>query len=227
MAIAILNPLGATFRKVNPRTYAEKRIAQFREIESNEWMATVQATRKERNEQEQAIDRALFAEKRERSNWLENREMRVSALVVEHQRPSVMARVELRKRIGKECPALLKDKELASLQDSILRGLSASKQARRDDYQRRAHAAGIHALRESHRDDAPYGDLEALARREIRQLALSRSLGRLDGQPSSLAKRAWKRFVDAEPIVKLLTALISLGAAAVGLYIAIHKLQQP
>ena len=41
----------------------EKRIAQFREIESNEWMATVQATRKERNEQEQAIDRALFAEK--------------------------------------------------------------------------------------------------------------------------------------------------------------------
>ena len=46
---------------------------------------------------------------------------------------SVMARVELRKRIGKECPALLKDKELASLQDSILRGLSASKQARRDD----------------------------------------------------------------------------------------------
>ena len=47
-------------------------------------------------------------------------------------------------------------------------------------------------------------DYEALARREIRQLALSRSLGRLDGQPSSLAKRAWKRFVDAEPIVKLL-----------------------
>jgi hypothetical protein len=68
-----------------------ERLEQFLETESHEWMDTIQSHRKERDEKERQIDLALFQERREGSNRLENREMRMSAMVLDYQRTLITA----------------------------------------------------------------------------------------------------------------------------------------
>jgi pyrimidine deaminase RibD-like protein len=155
-----------------------KRLEQYLETESHEWTETIERHRKERDQKERQIDLDLHRERREGSNRLENREIRVSELVLEYDRTLILARIDIRKRLALECPDLLADGELSKLEESMLRSVQASRQARRDDYGRRANAAGVPVLRPQQRDAAAYVNLEALARREVRQLALARSLGR-------------------------------------------------
>jgi hypothetical protein len=130
----------------------------------------------------------------------------------------IAAHIEIRKRLGLECTALLSDEQLSKLQETMLQSVRAGRQARRDDYERRARAAGVPAHRSEHRDAAEYGDLEALVRREVRQLALARSLGRIGKKPSPL-KAIVKAWSETEPLVKLVTALLTFAAAVIGLYL--------
>jgi hypothetical protein len=54
-------------------------------------------------------------------------------------------------------------------------------------------------------------------RREVRQLVLARSLGRIGKKPS----RLWSMFKvgsEWEPLVKLLAAILGFGGAAIALY---------
>jgi pyrimidine deaminase RibD-like protein len=155
-----------------------KRLEQYLEAESHEWTDTIERYRKERDQKERQIDLDLHRERREGSNWLENREIRVSELVLEYDRALILARIDIRKRLALECPDLLADGELSKLEESMLRSVQASRRARRDDYESRANAVGVAVLRPQQEDAAAYGDLEALARRDVRQLALTRSLGR-------------------------------------------------
>lgn len=204
--LARLNPWA---RKQN------RRFEQYRETEKHEWMDAIERHRKDRDEKERQIDLALFQERREGSNWLENREMRMSAMVLEYQRTLIAVRIEIRKRLGMECPALLSDEQLSKLEQTMLQSLQVARQARRDDYERRARAAGVQAHRSEHRDAAEYGDLQALVRREVRQLALARSLGRtVKPAGTSLARRLWNDPVWSKVIA---AALIALIAAIYGL----------
>jgi hypothetical protein len=103
----------------------------------------------------------------------------------------------------------------------MLRSLQVGRQARRDDYERRARTAGVQPVRSQHRDAAEYGELEALVRREVRQLALARSLGRIGKKPSPI-KALFKAWSEAEPLIKFVTALLALATAIIGLYLKLR-----
>ena len=206
------------FARLNPWTRKQNtQLEQFLETENHEWRDASERHRKDRDEKERQLDLALFQERREGSNWLENREMRMSARVLEYQRTLVAAQIAIRKRLGLECPALLSDAQLSRLEETMLRSLHVGRQARRGDYERRARAAGVPAQRSEHRDAAEYGDLEALVRREVRQLVLARSLGRIGKKPSRL-RSMFKVGSEWEPLVKLLAAILAFGGAAIALY---------
>ncbi len=188
-----------------------KRIEQYLETEQHEWMDAIESHRAERDEKERQIDLELFREGREGSNRLENREIRMSAMVLAHERTRISHRIDIRKRLGLECPELLSDKQLSKLEETMLRSLQVARQTRRDDYQRRAHAAGVPILRPDQRDAATYGDLEVLVRREVRRLLLARSLGRIQ-KPFRL-----KSLFKAR-VIGLVAAILTVIAAAIGLY---------
>jgi hypothetical protein len=70
------------FARLNPWARKEdRRLEQFLETEEHEWMDAIERHRRDRDEKERQIDLALFHERRESSNSLENREMRMSAMV--------------------------------------------------------------------------------------------------------------------------------------------------
>lgn len=197
-----------------------KRLKQYLETEQHEWMDAIEQHRAERDGKEQVIDLELSREGREGSNWLENREKRMSDIVLTYQRTIIAARIDIRKRLGLECAQLLSDAELSKLEEAMLCSLQVAWQVRRDDYQRRAHAAGVPISRPEQRDAAAYGDLEAWVRREVRKLSLARSLGRIQ-KPSRL-KSIFKPWPELEPVMKLLTAILLLAAAAIGLYLKLR-----
>lgn len=202
-----LNPLG---RK------RAKRLEEYLEIEHHEWMDAIERHRKERDEKERLIDLALHHERRESSNSLENREMRMSDMVLEYDRDLIATHIDIRKRFARECPQLLSGGELSKLEESMVRCLQASRAARRGDYERRARAAGVPMLRPKERDAAVYGDLAVLVRREIRKLALDQSLGRMIKPTKTSVFKAGSEY---EPAIKFLGAILTLLAAAVGLYL--------
>jgi hypothetical protein len=177
-------------------------------------MDTIERHRTQRDQKEYLIDLELFREGREGSNRLENREMRMSVMVLDYQRTLIAARIDIRKRLGLECSELLSDAQLSKLEETMLRSVQVVRQARRDDYQRRAAAVGVPMHRPEQRDTAEYGDLEALVRREIRKLSLARSLGRaVKPAGTSLAMKLWSDPVWSKVIAAGLIALI--GAAFV------------
>ena len=186
---------------------------QYLETESHEWMDVIERRRKERDENERQIDLALHHERREGSNWLENREMRMSEMALGYERTSIFDRIEIRKRLALECPELLSDAELSKLEESMLRSVQVARQCRRDDYERRASAAGVTTHRPNQGDIAAYGLLEALVRREARQLELARRLGRID-KPGTWTRG--DKLKLAALAVPLLLALLALLAKAKG-----------
>lgn len=145
-------------------------------------MDTVERCRKDRDEKERQIDHDLHQERQEGSNWLENREIRLSEMAAEYERTLTAARINIRTRLGQECPELLSKAELSKLDKSMLDALQIARSARRDDYERRAQAAGVPMRRSGERDAAQYGSLEELINREIRQLELARMLSRTGKQ---------------------------------------------
>lgn len=193
-----------------------KRLEEYLEIELHEWMDAIERHRKERDEKERLIDLALHHERRESSNSLENREMRMSDMVADYDRALVAAHIDIRKRLARECPELLSRSELSKLEDSMVHSVQASRAARRGDYERRARATGVPMLRPKEQDAAVYGDLEALVRREVRKLALDQSLGRMV-EPSKTS--VFKAGSEYEPAIRFLAAILTLLAAAIGLYL--------
>ena len=194
------------------------RLQAYLETEQHDLRDAIDLHRKERDEKERQVDFDLFRERREGSNWLENRESKMSGLLVEYQRTLITAQIEIRKKLGAECPDLLSDAELAKLEETMLDSVRAARGARRDDYTRLAAAAGVPMRRPDRLDAAAYGDLEELARREIRKLALGRSLGRMPVKPPSklfqLLRRLWDdpvwSKVIAAAVLALLAALFAL-----------------
>lgn len=194
---------------LNPLMRARaKRLEQYLEIESHEWMDAIERRRKERDEKEHQIDLALHHEQREGSNRLENREMRMSDMVLEHERTLIAARIDIRKRLALECPELLSDAQLSKLGESMLRSVHMARLARRDDYERRARAAGAPMHRANQRDAADYGVLEALVRREVRQLELARTLGRVGKSGTWTREEKLKLAAWAVPALLVLIALL-------------------
>ena len=210
-------PFGALVRWLSPWRGRGRRLEQYLETEEHECADAVDRQCRERDEKERQIGRECFSERREGSNWLESREMRLSAMVLEHERALVANRIEIRRRLALECPALLSDAEVSKLQESLLGSLQVARQGRWEDYKRRAVEAGVLARRSPQEDAAGYGDLEALVRREIRKLVLDRSSRRLGGRGLSRRMSGWV------PLMKLTTAVLGLAASAVALYLVLHK----
>jgi hypothetical protein len=96
---------------------------------------------------------------------------------LEYLRGLMQARIEIRRRLGQECPDLL-SVELEKLEEEMIRTVDTFRAARDDDYKRRVAASGMPEARSLYRDDAEYGEVVALIRREVRQLRLGRELGR-------------------------------------------------
>jgi hypothetical protein len=206
--------INKTLARLNPRARErEKRLEQYLETESHEWMDVIERRRKERDEKERQIDLALHHERREGSNWLENREMRISDMVLEHERTTIFDHIEIRKRLALECPELLSDAELSKLEESMLRSVQVARQVRRDDYERRARAAGVPMHRPNQGDTAAHGDLEGMVRREVRQLELARRLGRMD-KPGAWTRE--DRLKLAAWVVPSLLVLLGLLANVIG-----------
>lgn len=121
----------------------KKRLQQYLEAERLEFREAIDVHRKTRNDKAQQVDLELFREGRDASNWLENREMRMLPLMLEHQRSLIETKINIRTELGRQCPELLSDSELAKLQETILQSVRIARQARRDDYTHRAAAAGV------------------------------------------------------------------------------------
>ena len=193
-----------------------KRLEEYLEIERHELMDAIERHRKERDEKERLIDLALHHERRESSNSLENREMRMSGMVLEDERALIAAHIDIRKRLAREYPELLSDAELSELEESMVRSVQVARLARRGDYERRARAAGVPMLRPKDRDAAEYGDVEVLVRREVRKLVLDQSLGRM-AKPTKTSM--FKAVSEWEPAIKLGAAILAFLAAAIPLYL--------
>jgi hypothetical protein len=187
-----------------------KRLEQFLEAERHEWRNIIERRRDTRQQKEREIDLALHREARESSNSLENREMRIAELTVADVRAMIADRIELRKRLASECEGLLSNQELSKLEQSMLESVRVARAARRGDYQRRAAAAGVPMLRPEQRDAGQYGDLEALVRREVRQLALGHSLGRTRGQGDWTREDKLKLAGLAGVLVALLALIVNI-----------------
>ena len=197
-------------------------MQQYLETEKREVDAIIH-NRFERDEKERQMDLELFEERREGSNWLENREMRMETITLESHRALITTRIEIRKRLGLECPELMSNAQLSQLEETMLRTVQLERIAQREDYQRRAHAAGVPMLRSEQRDAAAYGELEALIRRDVRQLSLALSLGRLGGKKPSRLRAIFKAGSEWEPLIKLLGAILAFAGAAITLYLRFHK----
>lgn len=193
-----------------------RRLEEYLEIERHEWRDVIERHRKEHDGKKRLIDLALHHERRESSNSLENREMRMSAMVLEDERALIAAHIDIRKRLAREYPELLSDTELSKLEESMVRSVQAARSARRGDYERRARAAGVPMLRPKERDAAEYGDLEAFVRREVRKLVLDRSLGRMVKPTKTCVLKAVS---EREPAIKLGAAILAFLAAAITLYL--------
>ena len=146
------------------------------------------------------------------------------ALMLDYQLALIAAQIDIRKKLATECPDLLSDAELAKLQETMLHTVQMARQARRDDYTRRAVAAAVPMRVPEQYAAAEYGDLQELAQREIRKLSLARSLGRIE-KPSRL-KSLFKIWLDMEPVTKALTAFIALATGVITLLAAFLKLKK-
>jgi hypothetical protein len=102
------------------------------------------------------------------------------------------------------------------LEDEMLRSVGAARSGRRDDYERRARAAGVPTLRTEDRDVVGYAILEESVRRGVRKLALDRSLRRIS-EPAKTS--ILKRISEWNPAIKMFTAFLALATAAVTLYL--------
>ena len=123
--------------------WSRKRLERYLRAEEHEFYDAIEPYRKEHDAKERLLDLALFDEKREGSNWLENREMRMLDIAISYARAVIDAQIDIRKRLGQECPELLTDAQLSKLEERMVRSVYVQRQARRDDYQRRANAAGV------------------------------------------------------------------------------------
>lgn len=199
--LAWLNPLA---RK------RAKRLAQYLEFETHKMRGAIELHRKVHDEKQRQMELELHREQREASNWLQNREMRMLEITLEYNRALIDAHIDTRRHLASECPELLSDAELSKLEVTMLRPVRISRQARRDDYERRADAAGVPVRRPAHRDAAAYGDLEALVRREVRQLALDDSLRRITRQGEWTRDQKLKLAGWVSALVAVLLLLMNL-----------------
>jgi hypothetical protein len=97
---------------------------------------------------------------------------------LDYLRSLMQARIDIRKRLGQECPDLLLGERLDRLEEEMIRAIDNCRQEHDSDYKRRAAASGIPGPRSPYRDDAEYGDVVGLVRRGVGRLKLRRELGR-------------------------------------------------
>src|SRR5262245_19504385 len=129
-----------------------KRLERYLKIEENEVQDAMAALLKQRGEKERQVDLKLFQENREAANLLVNREMQLLDIVVDYSRALINAWIEIRQRLGQQCSALLADSQLSALEKTLVQLVQGQRQARREDYQRRSHAAGVKMVQPEQRD---------------------------------------------------------------------------
>lgn len=133
-------------------------------------------------------------------------------MMLEQLRTEVADRIELRRRLARECPELLSGVLLAQLREVSLRSVQIAQMARFNDCDRSARQAGGQPARLINREAAEYSEIEVLIQREVRKLELDQSLG---GVAEPAEKSILKTGSDGEPLLKLMATVIGLIGAVI------------
>ena len=86
-------------------------------------------------------------------------------------------RIEIRKRLGQECPDLLSPANLDALEEEMISTVGTFRVGREEDAKRRYVAAGLRLAIPANHGDAEYGDVVGIVRREVQLLRLRNDLG--------------------------------------------------
>jgi hypothetical protein len=143
---------------------------------------------------------------------------------LDYLRSLMQARVDIRKRLGQECPNLLLAERLDKLEEDMIRTVDHFRLALDGDYKRRVAASGIPEPRSLYRDDAEYGDVVAFIRREVKHLKLGHELGR--GKNARKWTRADKIAawgVGAAIVIGIITAILAVTVPEVRRWVGLDK----
>jgi len=142
---------------------------------------------------------------------------------VEYLRGLFGEHFEIRQRLGKECPDLLTNASLKTLEDEMIRSVEISRVVRDDEFKMRVAASGIPERRPLYRDDAEYGEVIAYVRRRVQQLRLSNEVGL--GKPSGLTRDQKINIgaVIVAVILGIITIALTLTVPEVRRFIGLDK----
>ena len=102
---------------------------------------------------------------------------------LEYLRALVSDHIEIRKRLAEECQDLLLSESLDALEDEMIRTVDNFRLARDGDFKRRVATSGLPQPRSLYRDDAEYGEVVAMIRREVQLLRLRPDLAKGKKKP--------------------------------------------
>jgi hypothetical protein len=149
---------------------ASRRAEKFLQAEDIEYQGVIDTKHRELDEEIKQLTvahNAKFAGNVSAPGVLESKLFPVR---LKYLRSLMQARIDIRKRLGQECPDLLLAERLDKLEAEMIKTVDNFRLALDHVYKRRVAASGIPDPRSLYRDDAEYGDVVALIRREVRQL---------------------------------------------------------
>jgi hypothetical protein len=199
------------------------RVERFLQIEQNEYVSAVERRRRPSEEETARITK----EHHQRlAGGVQGPGLLESALLpvrLDYLRALITDHIEIRKRLAHECPELLSQERLDKLEEEMVRTVDTFRLSRNDDFKRRVAASGMPAARSLYRDDAEYGDVVALIRREVEQLRLSHQLGR--GKPGRFTRDQKIAIVavGVAIVFGIITVILTLTVPEVRRFIGLDK----
>jgi hypothetical protein len=146
---------------------------------------------------------------------------------LEYLRGLMKERIDIRKRLGDECPDLLSQERLTALEADMIRTVDAFRMARDGDYQRRVAASGMPEPRLLYRDDAEYGDVVALIRREVKELALGRELRTRKKARWSRGDKLTAWGIGIAIVIGIIAAILAMAVPEARRFFGLHDPPQP
>jgi hypothetical protein len=199
------------------------RVERFLQIEQNDYCGTIERRRRALEEETERITKEhhqRFAGGVQGPGLLESALLPVR---LDYLRTLITDHIEIRKRLAQECPDVLSQERLDKLEEEMVRTVDNFRLARDDDFKRRVAASGMPSARSLYREDAEYGDVVALIRREVQQLRLNHQLGR--GKPGRFTRDQKIAIVavGAAIVVGIITAILTLTVPEVRRFIGLDK----
>lgn len=195
------------------------RVERFLQIEQGEYRGTSERRRRALEEETDRIKKEHY----ERfAGGVQGPGLLESALLplrLDYLRALITDHIEIRKRLAQECPDVLSQERLDKLEEEMVCTVHNFRLARDDDFKRRVGVSGMLAARSLGREDAEYGDVVALIRREVQQLGLNQQLGR--EKPGRLTRDAKNNIVAI--VIGIITALLMLTVPEVRRFIRLDK----